>query len=85
MPSSHIITKSVRNGLGSLDLQATQEVVSRVPQTTAAEFNEAVQNAQEAFKSWRNVALPQRQRVMFRFQELIRHHTVCISRTQSRL
>lgn len=58
--------------------QATQEVISRVPQTTAAEFNHAVENAQEAFLSWRNVALPQRQRVMFRLQELIRQHTVSI-------
>ncbi|KAK9856811.1 hypothetical protein WJX84_009835, partial [Apatococcus fuscideae] len=54
---------------------ATQEVISRVPQTTAAEFDHAVENAQEAFLSWRNVALPQRQRVMFRLQELIRQHT----------
>ncbi|KAK9862868.1 hypothetical protein WJX84_009150 [Apatococcus fuscideae] len=54
---------------------ATQEVISRVPQTTAAEFDQAVENAQEAFLSWRNVAIPQRQRVMFRLQELIRQHT----------
>lgn len=60
-------------------VQATQEVISRVPQTTSAEFNHAVENAQEAFLSWRNVALPQRQRVMFRLQELIRQHTVSLS------
>ena len=57
--------------------QATQEVVSRLPQTTEREFNAAVQAAKDAFPKWRNTALPTRSRAMFKFQELIRQHMVC--------
>ncbi len=56
--------------------QATQEVISRLPQTTEREFNEAIQSAKDAFPKWRNTALPTRQRVMFKLQELIRQHMV---------
>jgi len=34
---------------------ATQEVISKVPQSTEAEFNEAVAAASEAFKTWSQV------------------------------
>lgn len=46
---------------------ATQEIVNRVPQTTNEEFNYAVENAAEAFKSWREVPVLSRQRYMFEF------------------
>lgn len=51
---------------------ATQEVVSRLPETTAAEFNAAVAAAKAAFPAWRATPVPTRQRVMLKFQELIR-------------
>lgn len=57
--------------------QATQEVVSRLPETTPAEFNAAVQAAKDAFPKWRNTSLPTRSRVMFKMQELIRANMVC--------
>ena len=60
-------------------MQATQEVVSRLPQTTEREFNAAIQAAKDAYPKWRNTALPTRSRVMFKFQELIRQHMVCCS------
>jgi len=44
---------------------ATQELVNRVPQTTNDEFNEAVDNAAETFKTWREVPILVRQRYMF--------------------
>ncbi|KAK1380098.1 Methylmalonate-semialdehyde dehydrogenase (CoA acylating) [Heracleum sosnowskyi] len=50
---------------------ATQEVVSQVPVTTHEEFQAAVFAAKRALLSWRNTPLTARQRVMFRFQELI--------------
>ncbi|EIE22494.1 methylmalonate semi-aldehyde dehydrogenase [Coccomyxa subellipsoidea C-169] len=53
---------------------ATQEVVSRLPETTSGEFNAAVQAAKEAFPKWRNTPLPTRSRVMFKLQELIRRN-----------
>ena len=63
--------------VGAPGVQATQEVVSRLPQTTEREFNAAVQAAKDAYPKWRNTALPTRSRVMFKYQELIRQHMVC--------
>ncbi|XP_023642576.1 methylmalonate-semialdehyde dehydrogenase [acylating], mitochondrial [Capsella rubella] len=51
---------------------ATQEVVSRVPLTTNEEFKAAVSAAKQAFPLWRNTPITTRQRVMLKFQELIR-------------
>uniref|UniRef100_A0A1S4DG09 Methylmalonate-semialdehyde dehydrogenase [acylating], mitochondrial-like n=1 Tax=Nicotiana tabacum TaxID=4097 RepID=A0A1S4DG09_TOBAC len=51
---------------------ATQEVVSQIPLTTNEEFKSAVTAAKEAFPSWRNTPITTRQRVMLKFQELIR-------------
>jgi len=59
-------------------LQATQEVVSRCPETTPAEFQAAVQAAKDAFPAWRRTPLPTRQRVMFKLQQLIREHMVLL-------
>eukprot|EP00775_Hariotina_reticulata_P009074 gene9074-9244_t len=53
---------------------ATQEVVSRLPLTTAAEFEAAVQAAKAAFPAWRSTPVPTRARVMLKFQELIRQN-----------
>ncbi|WP_431025465.1 CoA-acylating methylmalonate-semialdehyde dehydrogenase [Halomonas sp. H5] len=54
---------------------ATQEVVARVPFCTAEEVDRAVTSAKAAFKAWRKVPLAKRQRIMLRFQALIREHT----------
>ncbi|KEH36458.1 methylmalonate-semialdehyde dehydrogenase [Medicago truncatula] len=51
---------------------ATQEVLSQVPLTTNEEFKAAVAAAKKAFPSWRNTPITKRQRVMLKFQELIR-------------
>lgn len=53
----------------------TQEVVARVPFATAAEVDQAVAAAKEAFRSWRKVPLVRRMRIMLRFQALVREHT----------
>eukprot|EP00882_Tetradesmus_deserticola_P005735 GHRQ01006038.1.p1 GENE.GHRQ01006038.1~~GHRQ01006038.1.p1 ORF type:complete len:228 (+),score=82.75 GHRQ01006038.1:200-883(+) len=53
---------------------ATQDVVSRLPLTTVAEFKAAVQAAKDAFPAWRATPVPTRQRVMLKFQELIRQN-----------
>jgi malonate-semialdehyde dehydrogenase (acetylating)/methylmalonate-semialdehyde dehydrogenase len=52
--------------------QATQEVVSRIPLTTADEFRAAADAARTAFPGWRGTPVTTRLRVMFKFQELIR-------------
>lgn len=51
---------------------ATQEVVSRMPIITNKEFEEAVQAAKDAFPAWKRTPVPHRQRIMFKFQQLIR-------------
>ncbi|XP_038681678.1 methylmalonate-semialdehyde dehydrogenase [acylating], mitochondrial-like [Tripterygium wilfordii] len=51
---------------------ATQQVVSQVPLTTNEEFRAAVFAAKRAFPLWRRTPITTRQRIMFKFQGLIR-------------
>lgn len=51
---------------------ATQEVVASVPFATQEELDMAVASAKKAFKTWRNVSLSNRMRIMLKFQQLIR-------------
>lgn len=50
---------------------ATQDVLSLVPEMTAAEFDLAVRGAKDAFPAWRATPPSQRARVMLRLQEAI--------------
>jgi len=54
---------------------ATNEVIAQVPQSTPEEMTQAVNIAKEAFKEWRYVPVTARQRIMFKYAELIKHHT----------
>ncbi|KAJ9669049.1 aldehyde dehydrogenase (NADP(+)) ald6 [Coniosporium apollinis] len=53
---------------------ATNNLVTRVPQSTDAELKAAVESAQKAFPKWRNTSLLARQQIMFKFVALIREH-----------
>ena len=53
---------------------ATNNLVTRVPESTDDELNEAVQSARRAFSSWRNTSWLHRQQIMFKFVSLIREH-----------
>lgn len=53
---------------------ATNNLVTRVPESTDDELNEAVQSAQRAFSSWRNKSWLYRQQIMFKFVALIREN-----------
>lgn len=53
---------------------ATQTVLTRVPESTNAEFDQAVAAAERAFPEWRETSLLGRQQVMFKLQALIRDH-----------
>jgi acyl-CoA reductase-like NAD-dependent aldehyde dehydrogenase len=64
---------------GFVLLQATQEVISRVPHTTKEEFDAAVAAAKEAFPAWRDTPVTVRARVMFNFQKLIRDNMVRVT------
>lgn len=59
---------------------ATQEIVTRVPQSTAAELEAATAAAQEAFISWSQTPVVMRQRIMFKYQDLLRTHLDTIAR-----
>jgi len=54
---------------------ATQEVVARVPEATAAEMEEAVQSSKAAFQTWKETSVSARCRVMFRLRDLVEKHT----------
>ena len=51
---------------------ATQAVIAEVPCATQEEMEAAVASAQTAFRSWREVAVPERSRLMLRYQQLLK-------------
>lgn len=53
---------------------ATNNLVTRVPQSTDEELNAAVRSAQRAFPAWRAISLLHKQQIMFKFVALIREH-----------
>ena len=53
---------------------ATNNLVTRVPQSTDAELRAAVESAQRAFPGWRATSVLARQQIMFRFVALIREN-----------
>src|SRR5699024_2489210 len=53
---------------------ATGEVIAQVPLSTTAELDEAVQVAAEAFETWKDVPVPRRARILFKYQQLLVDH-----------
>ncbi|KAL4933858.1 CoA-acylating methylmalonate-semialdehyde dehydrogenase [Aspergillus undulatus] len=53
---------------------ATNNLVTRVPQSTDEELRAAVDSAQKAFPVWRATSIMARQQIMFKFVSLIRAH-----------
>ncbi|KAH8197169.1 hypothetical protein TruAng_008662 [Truncatella angustata] len=53
---------------------ATNNLITRVPQSTDAELQAAVDSAQKAFPAWRNTSVLARQQIMFKFVNLVREH-----------
>lgn len=53
---------------------ATQEVIAQVPCTTADEMQKAMDSARAAFKTWRNIPVPSRARIMLQYQALLKEH-----------
>ena len=53
---------------------ATNELVTRVPQSTEEELQSAVDSAQRAFGRWKTTSILHRQQFMFRFVSLIRQN-----------
>ncbi|MAD54290.1 CoA-acylating methylmalonate-semialdehyde dehydrogenase [Idiomarina sp. UBA3162] len=53
---------------------ATQEVIAEAPCATQDEMEAAVASAREAFKTWKEVPVSERARVMMRYQALLKEH-----------
>ncbi|KAK4698105.1 hypothetical protein P7C71_g73, partial [Lecanoromycetidae sp. Uapishka_2] len=53
---------------------ATNNLVTRVPQSTDDELQAAVTSAQKAFPAWKATSLLAKQQIMFKFVALIRQH-----------
>ncbi|MBJ7267608.1 CoA-acylating methylmalonate-semialdehyde dehydrogenase [Idiomarina abyssalis] len=60
---------------------ATQEVIAQVPVATQSEMEAAVESAREAFKTWKEVPVSERARVMMRYQTLLKEHQEEIAET----
>ncbi|WVW86253.1 methylmalonate-semialdehyde dehydrogenase (acylating) [Kwoniella bestiolae CBS 10118] len=60
---------------------STQTLLTKVPETTASEFTDAVEAASQAFKTWGKTSVMRRQRVMFELQHLIRQHSSDIAKS----
>ncbi|MBY7664357.1 CoA-acylating methylmalonate-semialdehyde dehydrogenase [Staphylococcus agnetis] len=50
---------------------ATKELIAKVPVSTREELNHAAEVAHQAFESWKEVAVPKRARILFKFQQLL--------------
>ncbi|KAI7362478.1 hypothetical protein KC336_g21696, partial [Hortaea werneckii] len=70
----NIFAESKASQWNDLHDPATNHLVTKVPESTDAELNEAVQSAREAFKSWRKTTWLHRQQIMFKFVALIREN-----------
>jgi malonate-semialdehyde dehydrogenase (acetylating)/methylmalonate-semialdehyde dehydrogenase len=51
---------------------ATNNLVTRVPQSTNEELKAAVESAKKAFPGWRDTSVMARQQIMFKFTQLVR-------------
>jgi malonate-semialdehyde dehydrogenase (acetylating)/methylmalonate-semialdehyde dehydrogenase len=50
---------------------ATGETMAYIPISTREDLDEAVAVAQEAFKTWKRMAVPKRARILFKYQQLL--------------
>lgn len=50
---------------------ATAEEIARVPISNAEDLERAVQTAAEAFETWKEVPVPKRARILFKYQQLL--------------
>jgi len=58
---------------------STQTLLSRVPETTSAEFEQAMDAASQAYKTWSRTSVITRQRFAIELQHLLRKHTPAIA------
>ncbi|MEH7250039.1 CoA-acylating methylmalonate-semialdehyde dehydrogenase [Neobacillus niacini] len=81
--SIYFETQTVRNFIGGewvdsvsgvtelVPNPATADPLAQVPISSREDLDKAVSVAQEAFQTWKNVAVPKRARILFRYQQLL--------------
>ncbi len=62
---------------------ANNQVIAQAPCATETEVDMAVASAKAAFETWKNVPVPERARVMMRYQALLKEHQDDIARLLS--
>ena len=72
----------VESRAGGIDVTdpATQEVLCEVPFATADEVDRAVRGARRAFETWRGVPTPERARLLFAYQHILKKNQDDIAR-----
>ena len=50
-------------------------MIAKVPQSTQVEFDEAVENANQTFKTWKKVPISTRIRYMLKYQDLLKKNS----------
>ena len=53
---------------------ADNSVIAKAPCATDTEMNMAIASAKEAFETWKDVPVPERARLMMRYQQLLKEH-----------
>ncbi len=74
----HYINGEFTEGVGSQVISVTNpadnQVIANINAATADEVNQAIHSAKEAFKTWKEVPVSERARVMLRYQHLLKEH-----------
>lgn len=70
---NEFVTSKATKWIDLLD-PATNNLVTRVPQSTDEELKAAVESAEKAFPAWRATSIMARQQIMFKFTSLIREN-----------
>jgi malonate-semialdehyde dehydrogenase (acetylating)/methylmalonate-semialdehyde dehydrogenase len=74
----HFIAGEFTAGHGSRSISVTNpadnQQIAQINCATAAEIEQAISSAAQAFKEWRKVAVPERARLMLRYQHLLKQH-----------
>ncbi|KAE9971170.1 hypothetical protein BLS_004597 [Venturia inaequalis] len=70
---NHFVTSKATKWIDLHD-PATNNLVTRVPQSTEAELKAAVDSAEKAFQTWKLTSVLARQQIMFKYVALVREH-----------
>ena len=62
---------------------ATQEVLAETPYATKKEIHQAVESAKKAFASWREIPVPERARLFFKYQQALKEQQEDIAKILS--